>query len=837
MAYPESPPKPQRRSRFKALIIGLSVLLALLVASVAYLLFGTDRFALHPVVTLRVPTLSDLAEIRQPLVVQATAEHPQGITRSELYADGALVAVQGSTFNDGSNPLLFGQAWTPLTQGRHILMVRAYTAKGLFSDSNVVPMRVFNVLTRGTRFPVDSWPRPTDAPLPSLEEVAKRTGVSLEDLVRANPALSGFDSRAPLPAGTFLTVPRTLAVLPPDQTPISGGATVILPTTPLPGTPAAPQSVQATLDCTSVALTWQDSAAESGYVVYRLGPGDTHINLVATLAANTTSYAGPVSGLGEYRYQVAAASNGLEGLSLMAVASTPASCAPPALPAGTTNLVISLSALETATLYDGVYCYFSFDGNPYERLPQSDFALFVPEAGNPNRYNLQAQLPASGQIVLVGHTADAPVSIGAECLGRSGPSTDSLGSIAASSTAAEWNNSELEASLSANPRLIASLGAAPAAAPASFRLRYRIGPNTPADRVGALDPGAVLNPDLLLNPALAVTDPASPSVDLVEVLPIDLTTLDPALLLPPYTISPSIPAPANLRLANRLSDVCATLPSNTSASERLVCQTIGIPGLAWDWSGVGPFTEASINGYRVQASLLDPVGGGERPLWIRDISPGAQKSLALPGEGLPCGATIAYSVSAVAGELNSFRSAQVTQTTPRCDGLATVTITLTSLSTSPLSPTGELSDAQSCASCTDDVLEIGGALVAGPAGGRREWAAQALPANTAVPPGALLLRSGPGRPALANNHILAITVRDNESVPIALSLYEQDAFPEAFPGLIARQSCASQAIVAELAPRSSAEWVALRDQTLELSFPCGPALVSLTLSISGQEYR
>ncbi|MBA3468225.1 MAG: hypothetical protein H0T53_01145 [Herpetosiphonaceae bacterium] len=837
MAYRESLHAPQRRSRFKMLIIGLSVLLALLVAGVAYLLFGTARFALHPVVTLQVPTLSDLAEIRQPLVVQATAQHPQGITRSELYADGALVAVQGSTFSDGANPLLFGQAWTPLTQGRHILMVRAYTAKGLFSDSNVVPMRVFNVLTRGSRFRVDSWPRPTDAPLPSLEEVAKRTGVSLEDLVRANPALSGFDSRAPLPGGTFLTVPRTFAVLPPPPPPASSGPAVSLPTEPLPGTPAAPLDVQATLECSTVALTWHDSADESGYVVYRLGPGDTHINPVATLAANTTSFAGPISMPGEYRYQVAAAGNGLEGLSLMAVASTPAACVPPALPAGTTTLVLSLTALETDALYEGVYCYFSFDGNPYERLPQSDFALFTPEVGAPNRYNLQAQLPAFGQIVLVGHTENAPVTIGAECLGRSGPNTESLGSIAASSTTAEWNNSDLEARLGGTPAVIASLSGAPAATPASFRLHYRIGPNTPADRVGALDPGSVISPDVMLNPSLAVTDPASPSIALVEALPIDLATLDPALLLPPYTVSPGIPVPGNLRLANRLSDVCATLPAAAAAGERLVCQTIGIPGLAWDWSGVGPFTEATINGYRVQASLLDPVGGGERLLWMRDINPGSQQSLALPGEGLPCGATIAYSVSAVAGELNSFRSAQVTQTTPRCSGLATVNVTLVSLSTSPLSTTGELSDAQSCEGCRDTELEIGGTLAAGAAGARRDWAAQAFPANTVVPLGVVPMRSGASQPALRDNTTLAITVRANESVPIALTLYEQDAFPESFPGQIARQTCASHALVAELAPRSVAEWAALRDQTFELSYVSGSALVNVTLSISGQEYR
>lgn len=837
MAYFESPAPPKRRSRLTILVVALSIILIVLVSGVTYLLFGTKRFTLHPIVTLRVPTISDLAEIQQPLLVEATAEHPKGITRSELYADGALVAVQGSTFNDGSNPLLFGQPWTPLTPGRHILMVRAYTDEGVFADSNVVAMRVFNVLTRGSRFVVDRWPRPLNAPLPSLTEIARKTGVSIEDLIRVNPALSGFDTRAPLLSGTFVTVPRTLAATPSDPAPTSSalGSTMILPTEPLPGTPAAPLDVQATLDCSTAQIGWQDSADETGYVVYRLGPGDTHINPVATLPANSTAYTGAIGPLGEYRYQVAAVRDGLEGLSLMAVATTPTTCPSPPLSAGATDLVLSLVSLQTDAAYEGVYCYFSFDGSAYERLPYNDFSLFVADAGDPQRYNLQTQLPAAGQLILVGHSASEPVSIRGECLGRNGPTTESLGTIAASSTAAEWNNSELEASLGSTS-MVASSNALPAQAPSQFRLRYRIGPNTPAARVAALDPDALLQPDVLINPPLSVTDPASPTMALVQVLPVDITTLDPTLLLPPYTTSPSLPAPVNLRLDQRLRDVCATLPADAPKAESWLCQSIGIPGLAWEWSGVGPFTESTINGYRVQASLVEPVGGAEQPLWERDITPGNQKSLALPGEGLPCGATIAYRVITVAGDLNSFRSNVVTQTTAPCPGVAMVKVTLVSITTTSASASGAIADEHDCGTCPDTELEIGGSLVVGPSGTHREWNARPLAPNMPFMLNTTPLRSGPGAPFLPGNNTIAVAMHANTTLPIALTLYEQDAFPEVLPGTVQREYCPERSIVAELPRRSVQEWAALNDQTIDLSYDCGQATYKVVLKLAGQAY-
>ena len=58
-------------------------------------------------VYLTAPESGTLVEVNAPVSIQGRAHSALGVTRLELYADGALVAMQNTALPDGSNPLVF----------------------------------------------------------------------------------------------------------------------------------------------------------------------------------------------------------------------------------------------------------------------------------------------------------------------------------------------------------------------------------------------------------------------------------------------------------------------------------------------------------------------------------------------------------------------------------------------------------------------------------------------------------------------------------------------------------------------------------------------------------
>ncbi|MCX7840546.1 MAG: Ig-like domain-containing protein, partial [Anaerolineae bacterium] len=183
------------------------VMIALLIAAggaIWYFFLRTPEIAQGPVVRISSPTTGSTAELNAPLQVNATAEDTAGVMRIELYADGALVAVQETTLAQGSNPLVFMQNWTPLTKDTHILLARAYNRTGKFADSNVVRLDVVEPLTQTRRVNLDEIPRGPNVPLPSLNQVSQLSGVPVERLREANPGLRNTDPNVPLPGGTNL---------------------------------------------------------------------------------------------------------------------------------------------------------------------------------------------------------------------------------------------------------------------------------------------------------------------------------------------------------------------------------------------------------------------------------------------------------------------------------------------------------------------------------------------------------------------------------------------------------------------------------------------------------
>ena len=771
----------------------LILLLLVVVAGAAWLFLSPPtQVALGPAVNILTPPSGSLAEANSPLWVEASAGDVSGITRIELYADGALVATQASTLPEGSNPLLFSQAWTPITPGRHLLLARGYTRSGTFADSSVVYVDVVGPIMVSLN--VDSLPRGEGVPPPSLQDIVGSSGMSLEQLLTANPNLGGTDPAVQLPPETLINMPRSAGAGSGGGDSTGGSAD---------GSPTPPIDLGATADCASAQLAWGDSPNEEHYLVYRLGPGDSHLNRVATLSANTTTYADTLPGLGEYRYQVAAERGGVEGLSLMTTAPTPDTCVPPALAAGTTDLVLSLIALDTNAEYAGAYCYLSADSRPYDRFPPGSFSVLFSAPGDPLQYDLAAQLPNRGRFVLAGHVTSQPVILDTECRGRSGYQSISLGSFSASHPSEVWDGRELETA---------------GAGGTSFTLHYCLSPMTAADSAcGHLTPGTAWGGILI--PPIGSHPPNEPG-------PSDVSVFIPeAVLAPPVDVSPTLPEPFNLTIGlsraacDQLSDGRATL----------ACALFGLNTLTWEWNGNSRFTETTLTGYHVSALL----NGSPWHDW--DVRPGSRKAILAPAAGLLCSAQLSYTVIAVQGTLQSVPSEPATLDTARCVNAAQLRVTLDSLRLGPSPATGQIHDwGDVCIGCPSNEFEMDGLVrisngtshagypvtrqesirgwlwVSSPEGGDNSivsprdyaWPDQFLGPGVYGSYWSVWSLSSPA--AQHNNVIVSDLLRPGESLTIAIDLMERDGLGA--HGVVCKWSF-------ELPARAAAEWATF-SQTL-----------------------
>ena len=181
-------------------------------------------------------------------------------------------------------------------------------------------------------------------------------------------------------------------------------------------TPAGNGNIQlALIDCDTAQLNWSPFPNATGYVVYRLGPGDGYFGRMAQLPAGTTTYRESIPGLGIYRYQLAALVNGQENLSPIVTASPPSQCL-----AQPQTQTLTLAGLQTNEVYEGVYCYVAVNGGAYERVPAGDFTLFTPNADG-RTYDLNSYLVAGGL---------QPFDLTGECWGRRGNEAVLLGPFA-----------------------------------------------------------------------------------------------------------------------------------------------------------------------------------------------------------------------------------------------------------------------------------------------------------------------------------------------------------------------------------------------------------------------
>lgn len=424
MSQGNIPPKPAHRGLLTCItIVVVGVIGLVCVAGVGIWYFSrTTQSRNRPFLTvISAPTTGYVALSRAPIEIQASSTYSEGVIRLDLFADGGLIASQPTTLATGSNPLVMIHSWTPPTPGRHVLMARAHGKDGSRSDSAVVFIDVSQEISQ-TVVEVSDIQTPSGNP-PTLNEISASTGISLGELLEANPDLEGTDPDEPLDEDDSITLP------PAEEPGEAEGA-------PVSGAPAAPEGLTVAMTCTDATLTWTDASAdEEGFMVYRIDPGTATLHEVTPLLpAGTTNYVDPLPVLGMYFYQIAARLGAEESFSAVVGAETPGPCAPPP---GGLDLVLTIGLLETDNAFENAACYVVLvsAGLVVDRIPPGDFTGLPAVA--PRQFRLDS-MPNRGKYLLNFHDPATPVEFTLECMGRNPPLSDYIGNVNVTHPPADW---------------------------------------------------------------------------------------------------------------------------------------------------------------------------------------------------------------------------------------------------------------------------------------------------------------------------------------------------------------------------------------------------------------
>jgi len=646
-------------------------------------------------------------------MVYAEASRP--VLRLEVYANGALVAAA----NGQENVLTLAQPWTPLTPGRHALVARAFFSTDDFADSEVVFVDAADLSGAPVSVNVDDLPRGEGVTEIRLGDLAAAAGTTPTEIARLNPGLPPAPE-AVIPPGTPLNLPRRsippppASARPPIPPPSPGG-----PGSP-PFGPGAPNFNGETHSCSQISMRWSDAPDETAYSLYRIAPGESAMARIARLPANTTTYTdSPVTRVGTYRYFLAPARPGGEGITSMLAVEIGPECSPAGTGA-TTSLNLLLLSLTTEQAYDGVYCYVSFNGSRYERLP-AEPGLLRPTSGS-LYYELPLQLPSRG-IYGITVPSDGLVRLNGECWGRRGAQSLSIGRFSGSHSRTEWDGRDLVNSLlTFEPRQLASADSLPPAAGGASFVRYRLQPVGSRFDLSQIEAATSLR-WISLN------------------FPVILTPLGIGDIV--------VPPPTNLRVRNVAG--CDFFPSTDPNVGSSVCTGPLEPMLMWNWSGNAFYAEADVTGWVLNVQVMDYQFGGttwqpavgrvvERPAG----SASAGRSIPMPvlPSNYACGVDVRITLMTLTDRGNSLPSEPLIIRQPRCPQAGLVQITVKSIRVGPSASTGQvLDDGDICIACADRRMEVFGdifiGLQAAPTFSERPWHGAgttlfgACPANTA----------------------------------------------------------------------------------------------------------
>jgi len=178
-------------------IIALSaiVLIGICVVTAILLYFPKRVRAVYsrPLVLIHNPVNSDQIEVGEGISVHATARNQKGITHMELWVDGELVHAKEAPEGE-TNPLVLTGNWQPTTIGKHVLLVRAFSADEIDGQSTITIEALEAELFLEEYIVEDG---------DTLESIAEEHGISEDELSELNPEMP---SGGPVP-GDSLGVP------------------------------------------------------------------------------------------------------------------------------------------------------------------------------------------------------------------------------------------------------------------------------------------------------------------------------------------------------------------------------------------------------------------------------------------------------------------------------------------------------------------------------------------------------------------------------------------------------------------------------------------------------
>ncbi len=337
-------------------------------------------------ISLGKPLNGSTAGVGSPLPVSAQAISPHPIVRMELWVDNALA----DTFvpvSVGTNQYRGSLSWTANATGEHVLVARATDDQGHIGVSN--PARVNAILAADSMRMENFVARGGE----TLEDLASAHGSTVPDILTYN---NGLTLGQPLKTGQEIWIPVPTSYAPPMASapqalpPASGGGEGAAPALPplvfwlqtnllpSPASPPAAPGLTAVAQGCNAALSIEDhSSDESGFFLYRMGPGNAGFARIATLGPHSAG--GPVaytdSGLsGTYTYYAAAFNPRGESPSVMAQALVADGCAKEAWSG---DLRLEGGLLLSPLAVDRAYVYASVNGGNWARVP-SDPNAFLP---------------------------------------------------------------------------------------------------------------------------------------------------------------------------------------------------------------------------------------------------------------------------------------------------------------------------------------------------------------------------------------------------------------------------------------------------------------------------
>jgi uncharacterized protein YraI len=159
---------------------------------------GAQTPASIPSVFIQTPVTGSQVPANQPVIVNATASDPNGVTRAELWVGGNVVDQQQSAAAEGQPTFPVSLRWTPTVAGNYTLEVRAYNRLDASSAPTTVMITV--VAAQAAATPTATQPAATATP------VGPPSALTTADLnVREGPG-QNYPVVALVTAGTELVV-------------------------------------------------------------------------------------------------------------------------------------------------------------------------------------------------------------------------------------------------------------------------------------------------------------------------------------------------------------------------------------------------------------------------------------------------------------------------------------------------------------------------------------------------------------------------------------------------------------------------------------------------------